>query len=352
MRAEPLAPYVQSFFRDFLVAQRNASPNTVLGYRDALKLLLIFAADRARRAVTDLRVDDVDPDTVLAFLDHLERDRGCGAATRNARLAAIKTFFRHVARQEPTVVDLCRRVVDIPAKKHEVRLPTYLELDELDGVLSRVERTTPLGRRDYALLWLMYDTGARVSEIVNLNVCAVRLEAPEQVRLLGKGRKERVCPISTETAKLLRACIDERGVPLDADVPLFVNRLGARLTRAGIARRIRRHAGVSAGAMATLAGRRVSPHTFRHTTAMHLLQSGVDLRVIAAILGHASMLTTHHYTRIDLAMKRKALEKVAASKPAVDKPERPVWHREPGLIEWLDRFGKKGNVMQPPPPSS
>jgi integrase/recombinase XerC len=341
MQAEPLTPYVQSFFRDFLVAQRNASPNTVLGYRDALKLLLIFAADRARRAVTDLRLDDVDPDTVLAFLDHLERDRGCGTATRNARLAAIRTFFRYVARQEPTVVDLFRRVADIPAKKREVRLPTYLELDELDGVLSRVERATALGRRDYALLWLLYDTGARVSEIVNLNVCAVRLEAPEQVRLLGKGRKERVCPISTETAKLLRGHLSERGVPLDADVPLFVNRLGVRLARGGIARRIRRHARTAAGAVAALAERRVSPHTFRHTTAMHLLQSGVDLRVISAILGHASMLTTHHYTRIDLAMKRKALEKVAASRPPVDKPDLPLWHRELGLLEWLERVGKR-----------
>lgn len=346
MQTDPIAPHVQSFFRDFLVAQRNASPNTVLCYRDALKLLLVFAADRARRAVTDLRIDDVAPDTVLAFLDHLERDRGCGTATRNVRLAAIRTFFRYVARQEPTVADLCRRVVDIPAKKREVRLPTYLELDELNGVLSRIEQTTALGRRDYALLWLLYDTGARVSEIVNLNVRAVRLEAPEQVRLLGKGRKERVCPISAETAKLLRAYISERGVPLDSDLPLFVNRLGARLTRGGVARRIRRHVGTAAGAMATLAERRVSPHTFRHTTAMHLLQSGVDLRVISAILGHASMLTTHHYTRIDLEMKRKALEKVAGAKPAVDMPERPVWHREPGLIEWLDRFGKKADVMR------
>ncbi len=343
MQADPIAPHVQSFFRDFLVAQRNASPNTVLCYRDALKLLLVFAADRARRAVTGLRLDDVGPETVLAFLDHLERDRGCGAATRNVRLAAIRTFFRYVARQEPTVADLCRRVVDIPAKKREVRLPTYLELDELKGMLSRVQQTTALGRRDYALLWLLYDTGARVSEIVNLNVRAVRLEAPEQVRLLGKGRKERVCPISAETAKLLRACIGERDIPLDSDIPLFVNRVGARLTRGGIARRIQRHVGT----MVTLAERRVSPHTFRHTTAMHLLQSGVDLRVISAILGHASMLTTHHYTRIDLEMKRKALAKVAASKPPVDKHERPAWHREPDLIEWLERFGKKADVMLP-----
>lgn len=341
MKAEPIAPYVQSFFRDYLVAQRDASPNTVLGYRDALKLLLIFAADRARRAVTDLCLDDVDPDTVLAFLDHLESDRGCGAATRNARLAAIRTFFRYVARQEPTVADLCRRVVDIPAKKREVRVPTYLEPEELHGVLSCVERTTPLGRRDYALLWLMYDTGARVSEIVNLNVRALRLEAPEQVRLLGKGRKERVCPISADTAKLLRVYLSERGVSPDADVPLFVNRLGARLTRGGIARRIRRHSGRPVEGTATLDERRISPHTFRHTTAMHLLQSGVELRVIAAMLGHASMLTTHHYTRIDLDMKRKALEKASTRKPAVDKPDRAQWHREPGLIEWLERFGRR-----------
>jgi site-specific recombinase XerD len=232
-------------------------------------------------------------------------------------------------------------VVDIPAKKREVRLPTYLELDELNGVLARVERNTTVGRRDYALLWLFYDTGARVSEIVNLNASAIRLEAPEQVRLLGKGRKERVCPISPETAELLRAYLGERNVALGTDVPLFVNRLGTRLTRAGIARRIRRHVSTASSAMATLAKRRVSPHTFRHTTAMHLLQSGVDLRVISAILGHASMLTTHHYTRIDLAMKRKALEKVAADTPAADKQDRPVWHRDPDLIEWLERFGKR-----------
>ncbi len=345
MQTELLAPYVQSFFRDFLVAQRNASLNTVVGYRDSLKLLLIFAADRARRDVIDLRLDDVDPNTVLAFLDHLERDRGCSISTRNVRLAAIRTFFRYVARREPTVADLCRRVVEIPSKKREIRQPSYLELDELDGVLSRVERTTALGRRDYALIWLMYDTGARVSEVVNLNVRAVRLDPPEQVRLLGKGRKERVCPISEETAKLLRAYLNERGVPLDSDAPLFVSRLKTRLTRGGVARRIRRHVKAAADVVKTLDERRVSPHTLRHTAAMHMLQSGVDLRVIAAILGHASMVTTHHYTQIDLVMKRKALEKVATTKPPVDKSELPSWHREPGLIEWLDRLGKGDVVM-------
>ena len=337
MTTELLAPVVQGFFRDFLVAQRNVSHNTVLAYRDALKLLLVFAADRCHRAVTDLRVDDVGPDTVLAFLDHLEQERGCGASTRNARLAAIRSLFRYIARRDPAIAGLCRRVIDIPAKKYEIAPPTYLERDELDALLASVDRQTAIGRRDYAMLWLLYDTGARVQEIVDLYVPAVRLLAPEQVRLLGKGRKERLCPISAETAALIGAYLDERRIAAEANVPLFVNRLGTRLTRTGIARRIRRYVHAAATRIPTLVGRSISPHTMRHTTAMHMLQSGVDLRVISAMLGHASMLTTHHYARIDLEMKRKALAATRNS-PEMQSDQPPPWKREPGILEWLERL--------------
>ena len=338
MRTEPLPPLVQGFFSEFLVARRNASHNTVLAYRDSLKLLLVFAADRVHRSVTNLRVEDVGPETVLAFLDHLEGERGCGISTRNARLAAIRTFFGYVARQQPAVAELCRRVVEIPAKKQDIKQPDYLERDELDAIIAGIDRQTAIGRRDYALLWLLYDTGARVQEIVDLSVPALRLIAPEQVRLRGKGRKERLSPISPETAALLRAYLEERGVTEDANVPLFTNRLGARLTRTGIARCIKRYANAAVARMPTLRDRRISPHTMRHTTAMHMLQSGTDLRVISAMLGHASMLTTHHYARIDLAMKRKALAAATRSTPEDQSEQVPAWRREPTLLEWLERL--------------
>lgn len=338
MRAELIAPHVQHFFREFLVGQRNVSHNTVAGYRDSIKLLLVFAAARAGREVTQLVIDDIGPDTVLAFLDHLERDRGCTAATRNTRLAAIRGLFRYIARDQPAVVDLCRRVAEIPPKKRDIVPPTYLERDEMKAFLASVDRSTSLGRRDYALLCLMYDTGARVQEVADLRVDSLRLFPPEQVRLLGKGRKERLCPISPETAALLDAHLKERGVAARGEESVFVNRLGTRLNRAGIARRVVCYARAAADRVPALANRRVSPHTLRHTTAMHMLQSGADLRVISAILGHASMVTTHHYTRIDLAMKRKALEIATQANADLKPGKSPRWRREPDLLEWLERL--------------
>ncbi len=338
MRSEPLPPLVQGFFNDFLITQRNASRNTILAYRDSLKLLLCFAADRTHRDVTGLRVGDVDVETVLAFLDHIERERRCSIATRNVRLAAIRTFFRYVARRQPAASEFCRCVVDIPSKKRNIKTPAHLECDELDAILAAADRQTAVGRRDCALLWLLYDTGARVQEIVDLNVPALRLSPPEQVRLLGKGRKERICPIAPETAALVRTYLDERGVSLDANVPLFTNRLGTRLTRTGIARRIKRYAWFASASMPTLGDRRISPHTMRHTTAMHLLQSGTDLRVISAMLGHASMLTTHHYARIDLEMKRKALAATTRGTSKTRSKRPPSWRRQPTLLEWLERL--------------
>lgn len=335
MNCNLLAPYVQCFFQDFLVVQRNVSRNTLMSYRDTFRLFLGFTSQRQCKAVPELLIEDVGPDTVLAFLDHLERERDNAIASRNIRAAALRMFFRYLASQHPPAVELCRRAGAIPLKKHAVTLIGYLESDELQALLSVIDRRTVRGRRDYTLLWLLYDTGARVQEILDLKVAALRLEPPEHIRVLGKGRKERVCPLSKEVATLVLAYLKERAITARADASLFVGRHGEPMTRSGIGRLIKKYATRAAKTMPTLQGRKITPHSFRHTCAMHLLQAGVDLNVIRAWLGHASVTTTHQYVQIDMKMKRRALEALRENRGTTPK-ENPTWHRQPGLLEWLE----------------
>jgi site-specific recombinase XerD len=307
-----LADLLESFFRKRLIVQRRASHATVASYRDALRLLLTFISEKAGKALSDLAVGDIDRDMVLAFLDHLEAARGNGARTRNARLAAVRSFFRHVASSDPASMGVAQRVLAIEGKRTIKRVPHCLRHDELDAVVAAPDRSTPLGRRDHALLLFLGWTGARVSEAVGVNASDLRLERPWQVLLRGKGSKERVIPLTEDTAAVLRALCEERGISTDDAAPVFVNTRGQRLTRHGAHRIVRRAAAVASKACPSLASRAVSPHTLRHTAAMRLLQSGVDLAVIAAWLGHVSLDTTHGYVEADVEMKRRALEKCEA----------------------------------------
>jgi len=304
-----LADLIESFFRRRLIAQRNSSPNTVAAYRDAMKLLLIFVSERQGKAPSDLEVEDLDRDVVLDFLDYLEEVRGNSVSTRNARMTAIRSFFHHVAMTDPPSIGIAKRVIDIPNKRTTRSVANYLSKDELKVLLDAPDRTTPLGRRDHCLILFLGRTGARVSECCDVNAADLHLEWPQQVLLRGKGKKERAVPLSEDTAQQLKALLEERGLASDSDVGVFVNARGKRLTRHGVTHILKRAHTTAAKTDTDLATKRISPHSLRHTTAMHLLKSGVDLTTIQSWLGHASVNTTHHYAEADLEMKQRALDR-------------------------------------------
>lgn len=325
-----LARLLQDFFRIHLVARRNVSPHTLRAYRDALVLLLRFAAGGKGRDVTTLELTDLDRDTVLAFLDGLEASRGNSVRTRNARLAALHSFFRYVAAETPAVAAQCQAVLGIPFKRGDHGTVSCLDRAEVEHLLAAPDRKTRKGRRDVALLWFLYNTGARAQEVVDVRVADVRFSAPAQVRLRGKGRKERLCPLWPETITLLQQMLRDRRVADYASEPLFLSTAGRPLTRFGL-RHIVRECVARAGATCPgLPAKGISPHTFRHTTALHLLQSGVELNVVRSWLGHASIETTHAYIEIDIEMKRAAL--AATSRPT---PGRPRW-QNPNVLSWLE----------------
>lgn len=303
-----LPKLIESFFRHRLVAQRNASSATVATFRDALRLLVVFAAERSGKAPSALAVADLDRDVVLAFLDHLENERGNSVRTRNARLGAVRSLFQHIAYSDPASLAIAQRVLSIPMKRTTRRMVGYLSQDELDTLLAAPDRGSPGGERDYALILFLGRTGARVSEAIAVSVRDLRLDRPWQVLLRGKGSKERVVPIAEDTAGVLRGLCRARATSRDAD-PVFVNTRGHRLTRFGVTHILRRAVERAAESRPALAARTISPHTLRHSAAMHLLQSGVDITTIQSWLGHVSVNTTHHYVEADVEMKRKALAK-------------------------------------------
>lgn len=326
-----LARLLEDFFRLHLVARRNVSPHTIRAYRDALVLLLRFVAARTRRDVTALELTDLDRDTVLAFLDGLEAGRGNSVRTRNARLAALHSFFRYVAAETPAVAAQCRAVLGIPLKRGAHGTVLCLDRSEIECLLAAPDRKTRKGRRDAALLWFLYNTGARAQEVVDVRIPDVRFSAPAQVRLRGKGRKERLCPLWTDTVTLLRHLLRDRRVGEDTAEPLFLSTAGRSLTRFGLRHIVREYVNRASTTCPGLSAR-ISPHTFRHTTALHLLQSGVELNVVRSWLGHSSVETTHAYVEIDLDTKRAAL--AATSKPSPGRL-RARW-QQPTILSWLE----------------
>ncbi len=321
-----LGDLLESFFRCRLVAQRRASPATIAAYRDALKLLLVFAGKRCRKPPSRLAVCNLDRDTILAFLDHLEKQRGNSARTRNARLVAIRSFFQHVAYTDPSALGIVQRVLAIPGKRTVKKVVRHLTPPELKALLASPDRSTVRGRRDYALLLFLGETGARVSETTGVNAADLHCDRPSQVLLRGKGSKERVVPLKENTAKVLRVLRDERGLGMHAAAPLFANGRGERLTRFGVTHLVRRAVAAARRQQPDLNRATVSPHVFRHTAAMNLLRSGVDLAVIRSWLGHANLNTTHHYLEADVEMKRRALDKCTATnaRPRPYRPSDPV----------------------------
>jgi len=329
-----LARALRGFFADYLPGARGVSRHTVGSYRDAVALLLRFLATHKGRPVVDLDIGDLDPDGVLAFLDHLEKVRRNGVATRNVRLAAIHAFARYVAMSDPEHLATSQRLLAVPFKRAPIRVVDYLEGDEFCALLRETDRTTPEGRRDHAILLTLFNTGARVQELLDLQPIHLQLDRPLQVRLVGKGRKERFCPLWSTTAVALRALLLDTGLDEHAKVRLFRNRRAEPLTRFGVRYLLRSYARKAQVSMPSLARKRVHPHTLRHTAAVHLLQSGVDLVSISHWLGHASIETTNRYAAVDLETKRAALAK--AGPLGIPDPGLAAWRSDASILAWLE----------------
>lgn len=313
-----LAPTLEAFFTERLIGQRHASPNTVAAYRDAWRLLLRFALARTGKEPSRLDIADLDAPLVAAFLDHLEADRNNSVRTRNARLAAIRSFFRYASLRHPEHAALIACVLDIPAKRAERKDVTYLVRDEVDALLAAPDRNSWCGRRDHAFLAVAVQTGLRVSELTGLKNQDLELGVGAHVRCRGKGRKERSTPLDKHTVRTLRVWTQERGGrPED---PLFPTRQDSPLTRGAVACLVTKYSARATQRCPSLASKRATPHTLRHTCAMELLRSGVDCAVIALWLGHEQIeTTTRSYIHADLSIKERAL---ARTQPAQSKPGR------------------------------
>ena len=313
----PAAALVQAFFVEYLLNQKHASPRTLAAYRDAFRLLLRFIHQTHGIEPATLNVENLDTPVILAFLDHIEQQRSNSIRSRNARLAAIRSFFRFVQMREPAAVAVASRVLAIPAKRTERKLIGYLTRPEIDALLSAADQTCWDGRRDHALLLTLYNSGARVSEIIGVRRDEIVLDVPASLKLHGKGRKERAVPLWTKTAQILRAWFQELGDQFGGLA--FPSARARRLSRHGVSFLLSRLADRAAAKCPSLRNKTISPHVIRHSTAMHLLQSGVDPAVIALWLGHESVETTHGYVEADLTMMEKAMGKLA---PAGSAPAR------------------------------
>jgi site-specific recombinase XerD len=331
MKCASLAALLHEFFHEWMGSQRNLSAHTVHSYRDSWKLLLRFTAERKRREIVRLSLVDFDADEVKAFLDYLENERKVSIGSRNCRLAAIHSFFSFVAHREPLALDQCAEIARIPVKKTSQPAMCYMDAEEIAAILREPDRSRLVGQRDHALLAFLYNTGARIQEALDVCPRALRFESPAQVELLGKGRKSRVCPLWPETVDILKALLERH--PRPESEPIFVNRYGMPLGARGVRFKLKKYVRAAARHVPSLATKRVTPHTWRHSVGVQLVAAGVDVTVIRNWFGHARLDTTNRYARANLETKRKALEQVDQG----TRPGRPPrWRRDPDLITWLD----------------
>ncbi|MBN1773662.1 MAG: site-specific integrase [Deltaproteobacteria bacterium] len=327
-----LGRFVRRFLLEEVVGDRNLTVNTQRSYRDTIRVLLRYLAERHSADPAQLTAEQLTANVVREFLGHLARERGNSAATCNQRLAAIRSLFRFMAREVPELVDHSAQIQAIPLRRAAVPSMTYLEKPEVDAVLAVPDRRRTMGRRNHALLLFLYNTGARASEAAQLTVGALTLDPPPAVRFVGKGRKTRVCPLWPDTARLLRELLGPDAADGPADAPVFRSIRGQPLTRYGVYALVRRSvAGAAEKACPSLHGRRISPHTLRHTTATHLLRAGVDPNTIRAWLGHVSLETTNRYAEVDLETKARALEACAITVP----DRTPTWRKDRDLMAFL-----------------
>ena len=284
MRSTSFSALLHAFFHEWLGEQRNLSHHTVLSYRDTWRLFLRFASERHHRPIVALSLSDLNANIVLAFLKHLEERRKVSIGTRNCRLAALRAFFAFVAHREPSAVAQCAEVARIPTKKTSRPAMCYLEADEVAEILKQPDRSKPEGQRDHVILAFLYNTGARIQEALNVRPLDIRFDSPSQVRLFGKGRKERICPLWPETVALLKALL--RRQPRADDEPIFVNCYGRPLGAAGVRFKLEQYVQAAAKTVPSLAQKSISPHKFRHAAGVMLVAAGVDITVIRSWLGH------------------------------------------------------------------
>lgn len=329
-----MGPFVRRFLLEELVADRNLSLNTQRSYRDAIRLLFDFLAERHSTDPTRVTVEQVDAAVVRSFLVHLEDHRDNSIATRNQRLAALHSLFRFIGRLVPELVDHAAQIQAIPLRRTAAPVMPYLDKHEIDALLAVPDRTRAQGRRDHALLLFLYNTGARATEAVQVTVADLALGASPSARFDGKGRKIRTCPLWPRTAKILRDLLGPR-IDGPRESPVFLNVRGQPLTRYGVHALVARTVDKAAETVPSLADKRVSPHTIRHTMAVHLLRAGVDINTIRAWLGHFSLETTNRYAEVDLEMKAQALETCAVTGLGPVLKHTPSWHADSELMSFL-----------------
>ena len=331
-RDTTLADALHGFFTDYLPRQRALSPHTLHSYRDSLKLLLLFLAGK-KGDPSQLTVEALTVEKITAFLQHLEVARKNATSSRNVRLSAIHSFMRYLGAHHPQHLAQTQRLLSVPFKRAGTREIDHLEFSEIRALLQCVDVTTLDGLRDAVLLSFLFNTGARVSEAVGLQACDLSLTNPASVLLRGKGRKERVCPLWSETARALRTHLEKQGTGLHEAKNVFLNHRGQPLTRFGVRVILQKHLSRAAQKVPSLMGKRLHPHSMRHSTAIYLLRSGVDLSTIANLLGHAGVNTTNKYLTLDLEAKREALAK---AKPILPRNHRTGgWRTDRSLIDWL-----------------
>ena len=322
---------MESYFDDHLRRICGASPHTVRAYAHSLRLFFLFLAGKTRRSVAKLTLDDILVERVLAFLEHLEVERGNRANTRNCRLAAIRGFVEHLLRHDNSRAAGYQRILAIPTKRTKIRAIDYLEPEHVRAVLAKPDRKTKLGQRDYALLLFLYNTGSRIGEALAVRLADLRLSPPRHVRICGKGSKERICPLWPETAAALRRLEALVG---DASLPIFRNARGGPLTRDGAAYILAKHVELAARDTPALRRRHITPHVLRHSCAVALLQAGLDVTVIRDYLGHASVATTGRYISTNIDMKRKALD-AFWQRSGLSRRSNRNWRPSPKLISFL-----------------
>lgn len=333
MTTPALGSLVQSFFTDHLPVQKGLRLGSIRSYRDTIRLFLQFVAEQRRCRIASLSLDDLTFDQVLAFLKHLEQARGNAVRTRNQRRAALNTFFAYLALRTPEMLAACQQIAAIPVKRTSLPDTYYLEREEVTALFRSLPREGRFALRDRTLLLFLYNTGARAQEVVDLRVEHLELEPPAKVRLHGKGDKWRLCPLWNETVKQLRQLLTESGAARKG--PVFCARRSQSLTRFGIYKIVRRH-----GAAWDTGGpqpRRVTPHLFRHTAAVHLLESGVEVNVIRGWLGHVSLDTTNRYAELTLQAKAEALRACEIGTGISAAPRaRAAWKDDKTLLDWLN----------------
>ncbi|MGB5278196.1 MAG: tyrosine-type recombinase/integrase [Gammaproteobacteria bacterium] len=336
MSAMTLGTVVRSFFEDYLIRQKGLSAATIKSYRDGLRLFLLFVVGDCGHKITNLAISDLTAERVTHFLNELELKRRNHICTRNQRLAGLRCFFDYLASREPEILNEAERVAAIPRKRVALPVTSFLERDEIEALFANLPKQGRFALRDHVLLLFLYNTGARVQETVELRVANLELSNPPRVRLHGKGDKWRICPLWKETSQSLTDLLKQTGAINQPDQPVFISLRGQPLTRFGIYKIVRKHT-KNLAKEGSSSSRQISPHSIRHTTAVHLLESGVEVNVIRAWLGHVSLETTNRYAEMTLRMKAEAL---AQCEPPVQPSEKSLrklrWRDDAELLKWLD----------------